>query len=97
MNKFVIAIALPVALPAVATAQVASAPAAKMDCCKDKAAGAKADCCKGMKDHAAMSGMAGMAKMDCCKDMASMQGMPAGHGMKQMPQSQPDQHQVVPH
>jgi len=57
MNRFLTAIALTIALPAVAHAQAAPAPAPKSeccekmkDCCKDKS---KMDCCKGM-DHSKM-------------------------------------------
>ena len=68
MKKILTAIALSIALPAVAHAQTAPAPAAKMACgekMKDKS-----DCCKDM------------AKMD--HDMQGMKAggaMPAGHDM----------------
>ncbi len=59
MTKFLTAIALTIALPAVASAHPASAPAAKMDCCekmKEKCA-----CCKDMAkmDHGSKGTKAG--------------------------------------
>jgi len=51
MKKFLAAIALSIALPAVAHAQ--AAPAAKMDCCEKMKAEGKECCCKDMAkmDH----------------------------------------------
>ncbi len=46
MKKTLTAIALSIAIPAVAHAQAAPAPAAKMDCCEKMKAGT--DCCKDM-------------------------------------------------
>lgn len=88
MKKFLTAIALSIAIPALAHGQTAPAPAPKASCCekmKDKM-----DCCKD-------------GKMDCCKDMAKMDHdmkgmkagaeMPAGHDMSKpdakAPQAQP--------
>lgn len=97
MKKYLTALALSIAIPAVAVA----APATKADCCKDMKAKGK-DCCKDMaagdmKGMAGMSDMKGMSgtKMDCCKDMASADGAHQGHTMGQpaAPQAQPDQHQ----
>lgn len=53
MNKVLTAIALSIALPAVAHAQSAPAPAAKADCCAKMKAEGKECCCKDMakKDH----------------------------------------------
>ena len=68
MKKILTAIALSIALPAVAHAQTAPAPAAKMECCEKMKE--KCDCCKDM------------AKMD--HDMQGMKAggaMPAGHDM----------------
>jgi hypothetical protein len=87
MNRFLTAIALTIALPAVAHAQAAPAPAPKSeccekmkDCCKDKS---KMDCCKGM-DH---------SKMDHGKhDMKAGADAHAGHDMSGAA-AQPDSHQ----
>ena len=51
MKKILTAIALTIALPAVAHAQAAPAPAAKMECCEKMKE--KCDCCKDMAkmDH----------------------------------------------
>ena len=70
MKKILTAIALTIALPAVASAQAAPAPAHKMECCaKMKAAGK--DC------H-------DMAKMDHSKhDMKAGADAHAGHDMSQ--------------
>lgn len=68
MKKMLTAIALTIAIPAVAQAQTAPAPAAKMACCEKMKE--KCDCCKDM------------AKMD--HDMQGMKAggaMPAGHDM----------------
>ena len=68
MKKMLTAIALTIALPAVAHAQAAPAPAAKMECCEKMKE--KCDCCKDM------------AKMD--HDMKGMKAggeLPAGHDM----------------
>lgn len=80
MNKILAAIALTIALPAVAYAQSAPAPAPMAnccetmndkDCCKDKS---KMDCCKGM-DH---------SKMDHSQhDMKAGANPHAGHDMSQ--------------
>ncbi|WP_423140837.1 hypothetical protein ACOYW6_08170 [Parablastomonas sp. CN1-191] len=47
MKKYLIAVVLTIATPAVAHAQAASAPAAKMDCCEKMKAAGK-DCCADM-------------------------------------------------
>jgi hypothetical protein len=54
MNKMLTAIALSIALPAVAHAQAAPAPAAEKDCCEKMKAEGKECCCKDMagKEHA---------------------------------------------
>ena len=65
MKKILTAIALSIALPAVAHAQVAPAPSPKANCCDKMQAGK--DCCKDM------------AKMD--HGMQGMKDMPAGHVM----------------
>lgn len=49
MNKVLTAIALTIAVPAMAHAQVA-ASAPKSDCCDKMKGGCKMDCCKGMAD-----------------------------------------------
>ncbi len=72
MNKYVTAIALAIALPAVAHAQSAAAPAAKMDCCAKMKAEGKECCCKDM------------ARMDHGKKAAA--DAHAGHDMSQAPQ-----------
>lgn len=75
MNKMMIAIAMSVAVPAVASAQTAPAPAAKMDCCEKMKAEGKECCCKDM------------AKMDHGKhDMKGGADPHAGHDMSQTPQ-----------
>lgn len=80
MKKILTAIALTIAVPAVAFAQAAPAPAAKADCCekmKDKAG------CKDM----GMAGMAGMAGMS----HGAMKGgetMPADHAMMMQPSAE---------
>jgi uncharacterized protein involved in copper resistance len=53
MNKILTAIALSIALPAVAQAQTAPAPAAEKDCCEKMKAEGKECCCKdmGKMDH----------------------------------------------
>jgi hypothetical protein len=53
MNKILTAVALTIALPAVAHAEAAPAPAAEKDCCEKMKSEGK-DCCKDMdmKDHA---------------------------------------------
>ncbi len=56
MNKILTAVALSIALPALAHAQTAPAPAPKAGCCEKMK---DMDCCKD-------------GKMDCCKDMAGM-------------------------
>ena len=65
MKIILTAVALSIALPAMAHAQAATAPAAKADCCDKMKAGK--DCCMDM------------AKMD--HDMPGMKSMPAGHVM----------------
>lgn len=102
MKKFLTAVVLSIALPAVAVA--APAAAGKMDCCKDMKAKAQMDCCKdmGAGSMKGMSGMAGMSdmkgmpgmKMDCCKDMANAQAAHQGQatGQSTTPQVQQDQH-----
>ena len=68
MKKILTAIALSIALPAVAHAQTAPAPAAKMECCEKMKE--KCDCCKDM------------AKMDHKKqDMKTGADPHAGHDM----------------
>ena len=70
MKKILTAIALTIAIPTVAQAQAAPAPAVKMECCEKMKAEAKECCCKDM------------AKMD--HDMQGMKAggaMPAGHDM----------------
>jgi hypothetical protein len=70
MNKLLTAIVLSIALPAVAHAQAASAPAAKMECCEKMKAEGKECCCKDM------------AKMDHSKhDMKGGADPHAGHAM----------------
>lgn len=70
MNKMMIAIALSIALPAVAGAQTAPAPASKMECCEKMKAKGKECCCKDM------------AKMDHGKhDMKAGADPHAGHDM----------------
>lgn len=72
MNKILTAIALSIALPAVANAQAAPAPAAKADCCAKMKAEGKECCCKDM------------AKMDHSKhDMKAGADAHAGHDMSQ--------------
>ena len=54
MKKILTAVALSIALPAVAHAQTAPAPAAEKDCCEKMKAEGKECCCKDMagKEHA---------------------------------------------
>ena len=54
MNRILTAVALAIALPAVAHAQNAPAPAAEKDCCEKMKAEGKECCCKDMagKGHA---------------------------------------------
>ena len=61
MKSLLIATALAVALPAVAHAQTAPAPAPKMECCEKMKADGKDCCCKDMakKDHSGHGGKAG--------------------------------------
>lgn len=73
MNKMMIAIAMSVAVPAVASAQAAPAP--KMECCEKMKAEGKDCCCKDM------------AKMDHGKHgMKGGADAHAGHDMSQTPQ-----------
>lgn len=53
MNKILTAIALSIAIPAMAHAQAAPTPEAKMECCEKMKAEGKECCCKDMakKDH----------------------------------------------
>ena len=88
MKNLLTAIALTIALPAVAHAQAAPAPALKASCC-EKMKDMK-DCGKDMaKMHQGMSGMAGM------NGMKAGVGMPAGHDMSQSGAKAPaaDEHQ----
>jgi hypothetical protein len=72
MKKLLTAIALTIALPAVAHAQGAPAPASKMACCEKMKAAGKECCCKDM------------AKMDHSKhDMKGGTDPHAGHDMSQ--------------
>ena len=68
MKKILTAVALSIAIPAVAHAQAAPAPAAKMACCEKMKAEGKECCCKDM------------AKMDHGKhDMPAGADPHAGH------------------
>lgn len=72
MKKMLTAIALTIALPAMAHAQAAPAPASKMACCEKMKADGKECCCKDM------------AKMDHSKhDMKAGADAHAGHDMSQ--------------
>ena len=75
MNKMLFAIAMSIAVPAVASAQTAPAPAPKMACCEKMKAEGKECCCKDM------------AKMDHGKhDMKAGADAHAGHDMSQTAQ-----------
>lgn len=67
MKKFLTAIALTIAIPAVAHAQSAPAPTPK------------ANCCEKMKDRSCCKDK---AKMDCCKDMDHSKMDHSQHDMK---------------
>jgi hypothetical protein len=74
MKKFLTAIALTIALPAVAHAQAAPPATAKMPCCEKMKADGKECCCKDM------------AKMDHGKhDMKGGADPHAGHDMSPTP------------
>lgn len=66
MTKFFAALALTIALPAMAQAQTAPAPAAKMDCCEKMKAEGKECCCKdmGKMDHGKHDMKAGSSTHD---------------------------------
>ena len=86
MKNLLAAIALTIALPAVAHAQAAPAPALKASCCEKMTD--TMDCC--CKDMAMMGkGMSGMA------GMKAGAAMPAGHDMSQSGAKAPaaDEHQ----
>lgn len=75
MNKILTAVVLSIAIPAVAHAQAAPAPASKMACCEKMKAEGKECCCKDM------------AKMDHSKhDTKAGADAHAGHDMSQKPQ-----------
>lgn len=75
MKKLLTAIVLSIAIPAVAHAQAAPAPAPKMACCEKMKAEGKECCCKDM------------AKMDHGKhDMKTGADPHAGHDMSPKPQ-----------
>ncbi len=75
MKRILTAIVLSIAIPAVAHAQAAPAPAAKMACCEKMKAEGKECCCKDM------------AKMDHGKhDMKAGADPRAGHDMPQTAQ-----------
>ena len=74
MKRHLTAIVLSIAIPAVAHAQAAPAPAPKMACCEKMKAEGKECCCKDM------------AKMDHSKrDMKAGADPHAGHDMSQTP------------
>lgn len=84
MKKFLTAVALTIAIPAVASAQAVAAKdcckSMKEDCCKS----GKADCCKDMQgmmtgDHQTMTGM----NMPAGHDTSGGAGAHAGHDMSQ--------------
>lgn len=75
MKKILTAIVLSIAIPAVAHAQAAPAPAPKMECCEKMKAEGKECCCKDM------------AKMDHSKaGMKAGADVHAGHDMSKTPQ-----------